>query len=193
MTELPLTDEGNITVMAVDNLPCELARDASQSFGKELISNVLPPLLGIDTFGIIARATVAEKGRLSDRYNYLKDYANTWKTKVYNKGGEISLYNADTYKDNETKQQFFPVGSVWRGTEEKSKPKGANRTPASINSCGIGHGLDASSTAKDEGPEKETILVSGDVKHPEKFDVLWKNTSGCNECQTYNINIYTYI
>ena len=74
VAELPLTDEGNITVMAVDNLPCELARDASESFGKELISNVLPYLLGIDTFGIIARATVAEKGRLSDRYNYLKDY-----------------------------------------------------------------------------------------------------------------------
>lgn len=74
VAELPLTDEGNITVMAVDNLPCELARDASESFGKELISNVLPYLLGIDTFGIIAKATVAEKGRLSDRYNYLKDY-----------------------------------------------------------------------------------------------------------------------
>ena len=74
MTELPLTDEGNITVMAVDNLPCELARDASESFGTELISNVLPYLLGNDTFGMISRATVAEKGRLSDRYNYLKDY-----------------------------------------------------------------------------------------------------------------------
>mgnify|MGYP007000057930 len=36
VVELPLTDEGNITVMAVDNLPCELARDASESFGKEL-------------------------------------------------------------------------------------------------------------------------------------------------------------
>ena len=74
VVELPLTDEGNITVMAVDNLPCELARDASESFGKELISKVLPYLLGKDKFGIIARATVAEKGRLSDKYNYLKNY-----------------------------------------------------------------------------------------------------------------------
>ena len=74
VVELPLTDEGNITVMAVDNLPCELARDASKSFGKELSSNVLPYLLGKDTFGIIARATIAEKGRLSDKYSYLKDY-----------------------------------------------------------------------------------------------------------------------
>ena len=74
VVELPLTDEGNITVMAVDNLPCELARDASESFRKELISKVLPYLLGKDKFGIIARATVAEKGRLSDKYNYLKNY-----------------------------------------------------------------------------------------------------------------------
>ena len=74
VVELPLTDEGNITVMAVDNLPCELARDASESFGKELSSKVLPYLLGKDKFGIIARATVAEKGRLSDKYNYLKNY-----------------------------------------------------------------------------------------------------------------------
>ena len=74
VAELPLTDEGNITVMAIDNLPCELARDASESFGKELSSNVLPYLLGNDTFGIISKATVAEKGRLSDKYSYLKDY-----------------------------------------------------------------------------------------------------------------------
>ena len=125
-----------------------------------------------------------------NKNNYLKDYANTWKRKVYNKGGEISLYNADTYKDNETKQQFFPVGSVWRGTEEKSKPKGANRTPASINSCGIGHGLDGNSNSTDEGPEKETILVSGDVKHPEKFDTIWKSESGCQKCQNHKVNIY---
>ena len=74
VAELPLTDEGNITVMAIDNLPCELARDASESFGKELSSNVLPYLLGNDTFGMISKATVAEKGRLSDKYSYLKDY-----------------------------------------------------------------------------------------------------------------------
>ena len=72
--ELPLTDEGNITVMAVDNLPCELSRDASVSFGEELISNVLPYLLGDDTLGTIAKATVAEKGQLTSNYNYLKDY-----------------------------------------------------------------------------------------------------------------------
>ena len=74
VVELPLTDEANITVMAVDNLPCELSRDASESFGDELINNVLPYLIGEDTLGTIANATVAEKGRLSGKYDYLKDY-----------------------------------------------------------------------------------------------------------------------
>ena len=74
VVELPLTDEVNITVMAVDNLPCELSRDASESFGDELINNVLPYLIGEDTLGTIANATVAEKGRLSVKYDYLKDY-----------------------------------------------------------------------------------------------------------------------
>ena len=40
--EQALSDEGNVTVMAVDNLPCELPRDASRDFGEELIKNVLP-------------------------------------------------------------------------------------------------------------------------------------------------------
>ena len=74
VVELPLTDEANITVMAVDNLPCELSRDASESFGDELINNVLPYLIGEDTLGRIANATVAERGRLSGKYDYLKDY-----------------------------------------------------------------------------------------------------------------------
>ena len=33
-----------ITVMAIDNLPCELPRDSSDGFGKHLIERVLPSL-----------------------------------------------------------------------------------------------------------------------------------------------------
>ena len=74
IVELPLTDEANITVMAVDNLPCELSRDASESFGDELINNVFPYLVGEDILGTIAKATVTEMGSLSDKYDYLKAY-----------------------------------------------------------------------------------------------------------------------
>lgn len=73
--EMPITDEGNITVMAVDNLPCELPRNASESFGNDLLSNVLPELLGGDSTETIKRATIAENGRLTEKYKYLKDYA----------------------------------------------------------------------------------------------------------------------
>lgn len=75
VVEAPLTDEGNITVMAVDNLPCELPRDASESFGNELLNNVLPELLGDDSKGVIKRATITENGDLTEKYEYLRDYA----------------------------------------------------------------------------------------------------------------------
>lgn len=74
--EQAFLDEGNITVMAVDNLPCELPRDASESFGNELISNVLPHLLGDDEKGIIAKATITSSGRLEEKYKYLQNYVD---------------------------------------------------------------------------------------------------------------------
>lgn len=64
-----------ITVMAVDNLPCELPRNASESFGKELIEKVLPSLLIKDN-GLIERATIAKNNKLMPRFNYLEDYVN---------------------------------------------------------------------------------------------------------------------
>lgn len=73
--EAPFSDEGNITVMAVDNLPCELPRDASESFGNELLHNVLPELLGDDSKKVIERATITFKGELTPKYEYLTDYA----------------------------------------------------------------------------------------------------------------------
>jgi len=70
----PLSDEGNITVMAVDNLPCELPRNASEDFGYELLNNVLPHLLGDDSEDIIKGATITENGKLTEAYHYLQDY-----------------------------------------------------------------------------------------------------------------------
>ncbi|GAB3721903.1 NAD(P)-dependent oxidoreductase [Hymenobacter agri] len=64
----------NITEMAVDNLPCELPRNASRDFGRQLIDKVLPHLLGDDAEGVIARATIARGGQLTERYQYLADY-----------------------------------------------------------------------------------------------------------------------
>lgn len=66
---------GSITVMAVDNLPCELPRDSSKSFGRDLLEHVLPQLTGPDPGGMMARATIAKDGKLSPAYAYLADYA----------------------------------------------------------------------------------------------------------------------
>ena len=74
VVEPPLKDEGNITVMAVDNLPGELPRNASEDFGRELINNVLPHLLADDPQKIIQRATIAKDGSLANRYKYLENY-----------------------------------------------------------------------------------------------------------------------
>jgi saccharopine dehydrogenase (NAD+, L-lysine-forming) len=64
----------NITLMAVDNLPCELPRNASRDFGRQLLDQVFPHLLGGDAAGVVARATIAQDGHLQLRYAYLADY-----------------------------------------------------------------------------------------------------------------------
>ena len=66
-----------IAVMAVDNLPCELPRNASEDFGKELIDKVLPSLLENDADHLIDRATICKNGKLMKRFDYLQDYAQT--------------------------------------------------------------------------------------------------------------------
>ena len=66
--------KGSITVMAIDHLPDELPRDASDGFGKHLFERVLPSLFGVDKDGVIERATIAKGGSLTDRFRYLKDF-----------------------------------------------------------------------------------------------------------------------
>ena len=70
------SSEKNITVMAVDNLPNELPRDASNAFGGMLIDQVLPELLGEDKNGMIEKATIAAEGKLTEYFKYLTDYVS---------------------------------------------------------------------------------------------------------------------
>jgi hypothetical protein len=69
-------DEDSITIMAVDNLPCELPRDSSEGFGSDLVKDVLPHLLGDDTDGIIVNSSITKDGELTKKYSYLRDYAS---------------------------------------------------------------------------------------------------------------------
>ena len=63
-----------IVVMAVDNLPCELPKDASEGFGEMFTQHVIPAFFNNDADGILARAKMTENGVLTERFNYLHDY-----------------------------------------------------------------------------------------------------------------------
>jgi saccharopine dehydrogenase (NAD+, L-lysine-forming) len=64
----------SIDVMAVGNLPNELARDASRYFGEQLIKHLFEDLLGTGS-PMIERATMLRAGALTAPYQYLRDYA----------------------------------------------------------------------------------------------------------------------
>ena len=75
--EAPFSDERNITVMAIDNLPCELPRDASFDFGNQFIQNVLPQLL-VQPYGpMLQKCMVLNAGQLNPPFIYLDDYLNS--------------------------------------------------------------------------------------------------------------------
>jgi alanine dehydrogenase len=72
--EPAFTRTSNITVMAIDNLPGELPRDASLDFGMQLINNTMHDLLTGAQSPTIERATILKDGRLTPAFNYLADY-----------------------------------------------------------------------------------------------------------------------
>ena len=75
--ECDLHDPGAIAVMAVDNLPCELPKDSSKDFGRVMIDEILPCLIGDDPYAIIERASETTlEGNLSKKFSYLQDYVD---------------------------------------------------------------------------------------------------------------------
>lgn len=62
-----------IDVMAIDNLPSELPRDASREFGGQFIRHILPELFR-ENSPMIERATIADKGELGPHFRYLEEY-----------------------------------------------------------------------------------------------------------------------
>lgn len=74
-SEVPFGTEGSIGVQAVDNLPCELPKDASKDFGRVLMERILPALLGNDPENIIVRASQTDSaGSLTEDFSYLEGY-----------------------------------------------------------------------------------------------------------------------
>lgn len=65
-----------IAVMAVDNLPAELPRDASGGFGEAFVAHVIPAFFNDDKDGILERARMTANGKLTPRYAYLQDFVD---------------------------------------------------------------------------------------------------------------------
>lgn len=74
--EVDLNTPNSIAVMAVDNLPCELPKDASEGFGDMFAEHVIPAFFNEDARGILARAKMTENGKLTERFSYLSDYVS---------------------------------------------------------------------------------------------------------------------
>jgi hypothetical protein len=74
-TEKPaFSQKDGISVMAVDNLPCELPRDASVDFGKHLSEEVIPLLVFGDPDLILENATICKMGQLTKPFSYMESF-----------------------------------------------------------------------------------------------------------------------
>ncbi|MBA5791826.1 alanine dehydrogenase [Flavobacterium sp. xlx-214] len=74
--EVDIDHPAAIVVMAVDNLPCELPKDASEGFGEMFINHIIPAFFNNDEDGILERGTICENGKLTKRFDYLSDFVN---------------------------------------------------------------------------------------------------------------------
>jgi alanine dehydrogenase len=74
--EISPYQETGIDVMAIDNLPNELPRDASEAFGEQFLEFVMPELDDLQNSVMIANATVTDHGDLGLNYEYLRDFLN---------------------------------------------------------------------------------------------------------------------
>ena len=75
-TEVDYKSKNAVAVMAVDNLPCELPKDASEGFGSAFVKHVIPAFFNGDRDGVLERARMTQNGKLTERYTYLQDYVN---------------------------------------------------------------------------------------------------------------------
>lgn len=73
--EPAFSSEKNISVMAVDTCPNALAIDTSAYFGEMLTKHVFEPLLQGEPSEVINRSMILNEGNLTERFAYLKDFA----------------------------------------------------------------------------------------------------------------------
>ena len=74
--EMDFKNTNAIAVMAVDNLPCELPKDASEGFGKIFVDKIMPSFFNADAFGILERSRMTKNGQLTPTFSYLQAYVD---------------------------------------------------------------------------------------------------------------------
>ena len=75
-TEVDFRNTSAIAVMAVDNLPCELPKDASEGFGHTFVEKIIPAFFDNDSVGVLKRAKMTDNGQLTAAFSYLQNYVN---------------------------------------------------------------------------------------------------------------------
>lgn len=75
-TEVDFMQPNAIAVMAVDTLPSELPRDASEGFGESFLKEVIPAFFNGDKDGILQRAQMTKNGMLTENFKYLQGYVD---------------------------------------------------------------------------------------------------------------------
>ena len=68
--------EGVVDMMTIDNLPNELPRDASRTFGTQFLKHVFPQFFNGDKDHVLERATITRTGELTRYYSYLQDFVD---------------------------------------------------------------------------------------------------------------------
>ena len=75
-SEVDYRDPNAIAVMAVDNLPCELPKDASAGFGEIFVKAIIPSFFNADAFGILERSRMTQNGKLTAAFSYLQAFVD---------------------------------------------------------------------------------------------------------------------
>ena len=74
--EVSMLHPAAIVVMAVDNLPSELPKDASEGFGEMFLQHVIPAFFNNDFDGVLSRSKITENKKLTARFEYLSDFVH---------------------------------------------------------------------------------------------------------------------
>jgi len=73
--ETPPHQPGCVDMMTIDNLPNEMPRDASEAFGRQFLTHILPELFQPKSH-VIEHGTITRDGHLTRHFRYLADYAH---------------------------------------------------------------------------------------------------------------------